>query len=206
MNLKESFRYQKFLDSLMNSAARSIEREDHCMHVTKKHLMSAANPDAEDMIEEVEPDVPFFKNDDVIWLMGMLVDEKQKLSIAIGKAKASAGFDIDAAIETNKFRQNLSYSIKGMLRRTGSKRMERGSGYKFNNDGVQAPYYYNVEVVSTEAFDRENAKEVMLDAITESDLVSAEIDAALINVKVDYIPPWNVNESFDDIMAAFMAK
>ena len=205
MNLKESFRYQKFLDALMNSASRSIEREDHCLHVTKNHLMSAANPDAKDVTEEVEPDIPFFKNDDVIRLMEILVEEKQKLSIAIGKAKANAGFDIDAAIEANKFRQNLSYSIKGMLRRTGSKRTERGSGYKFNNDGVQAPYYYNVEVVSTEAFDRDYAKEVMLDAITESDLVSAEIDAALINVKVDYITPWNVNESFDDIMAEFVS-
>ena len=205
MNLKESFRYQKFLDALMNSASRSIEREDHCLHVTKNHLMSAANPDAKDVTEAVEPDIPFFKNDDVIRLMEILVEEKQKLSIAIGKAKANAGFDIDAAIEANKFRQNLSYSIKGMLRRTGSKRTERGSGYKFNNDGVQAPYYYNVEVVSTEAFDRDYAKEVMLDAITESDLVSAEIDAALINVKVDYITPWNVNESFDDIMAEFVS-
>jgi hypothetical protein len=206
MNLKEAFRYQKFLDTLMSEATRSISRDDHCFRVTKTHLMKAANPDAEDVVEEVVPDVPFYPNDDVIRMMEMLVLEKQCLSTAIGMAKAEAGFDIDAAIEANKFRQSLAYAVKGMLRRNGSRRTERGSGYKFNNEGVQAPYYYNVEVVATEAFDRDEAKAAMLAAITESDMVSAEIDAALINTKVDYIPPWNVNESFDDVMAVFVSK
>ena len=52
MNLKESFRYQKFLDTMMNQARRSLCDPDHILKVTKKHLRNAANPDAEN-VEEV---------------------------------------------------------------------------------------------------------------------------------------------------------
>ena len=206
MNLKESFRYQRFLDGLMHSAAHSIRASEHCYHITKRHLMNAANPDAEDKVEEVEPEVPFFQNDDVIRFMEWLTEQKLLLSVAIGNAKASAGFDIDAAIEANKFRQELSSSIRAMLNRQGGKRMERGSGYKFNNDGVQAMYYYDIETTLAEAFDRNAAKSSMLSAITRADEVSAEIDSALINITVDYEPVYNVNESFEDVMTEFLSK
>ena len=205
MNLKESFRYQKFLDRMMISASDSITTYGHCLKTTKNHLMSKANPEVEDKLEEVEPDTPFYPNDDVIRFMEWLVSEKEKLSVAIGKAKAAAGIDIDAAIETNKLRQRVDAAIKMMLRRNGGKKIERGQSWKFNNEGVQSAYYYDVEVATTEAFDRERSKEVMREAIRKADEVSAEIDAALINTVVEYEPVYDVNESFEDVMAAFVS-
>ena len=205
MNLKEAFRYQKFLETMMIAAADSITTFSHCLKTTKKHLMSKANPEAEDKIEEVESDSPFYANDDVIAFMGWLVSEKEKLSVAIGKAKNDAGFDIDAAIETNKMRQRVNNAVKNMLRRNGNKKIERGQSWKFNNEGVQSVYYYDVEVVTEEAFDREKSREVMRDMIRRSDQVSAEIDAALINTIVEYEPVYDVNESFEDVMAAFVS-
>ena len=95
MNLKEAFRYQKFLDAMMNQGRRSLCNPEHVLKVTKKHLRSTANADAEDMEEIVEPDMPFFPNDDVVRFMEWLVGERQKLSVAIGQAKASVGFDND---------------------------------------------------------------------------------------------------------------
>ena len=78
--------------------------------------------------------------------MTMLVEERSKLTNAIGKAKASIGFDLDAAIETNKFRQTVANRVKTMLRFTASKRTERGTDYKFNVEGNQTQYYYDIEV------------------------------------------------------------
>ena len=204
MNLKEAFRYQKFLDSLRREAGRSIQIGERCIKTTKYHHMNAANPEAEDKTEVVEPSVPFTPNDDVIRFMVWLVEEKQKLSEAIGLAKMSAGFDIDAAIETNKARQYVSECIQSMLRRKGSISTERGCGYKFNVEGVQTPYYYDVEVKTEEAFDREKSRVVMREAIQSADRVSAEIDAALINTKVNYDPRFDVNESFEDVIAEFL--
>lgn len=202
MNLKESFRYQNFLEGLMRNASASIQMRDHCVTLTKRHLRSKANPDAQDMEETVETE-PFTPNDKVICFMQWLVRERQKLTEAIGEAKATVGFDIDAAIETNKFRQQVNSSIKSMLRNQASKRMETGKDYKFNVEGNQSPYYYDIEAITTEAFDREASKKVMREMITEADRVSAELDAAMINTEVHYEPVYDVNESFEDVMAEF---
>lgn len=205
MNLKESFRYQNFLDMTMRAASASIQQRDHCLKVTKTHLRNKANPDASDVTETVEGEV-FFANDDVVAFMAWLVQEREKLTKAIGVAKASIGFDIDAAIETNKFRQTVNGSIKNMLRYTPTKRVEQGRDYKFNVEGNQTPYIYEIEVVSEEAYDKTGAKTLMREMISKADEVSAAIDAAMINTKVEYEPVFDVNETFDDVMTDFLEK
>ena len=205
MNLKESFRYQNFLENMMQYAGSSPTDREHGLTVTKTHLRSKANSDAEDVREIVDCG-EFFKNDDVFAFMLMLVEERSKITNAIGAAKASLGFDLDAAVETNKFRQTVALRAKSMLRLTASKRTERGTDYKFNVEGNQTQYYYDIEVESVEAFDRDHVKTVVRDIMSESDQVSAQIDFAMINTVVNYDPPFNVNDSFEDVMTEFLAK
>jgi hypothetical protein len=205
MNLKESFRYQNFLENMLAYAGNSLTDREHSLTITKNHLRKKANAEAEDMIETVDVG-EFFKNDDVLKFMTMLVEERSKLTNAIGKAKASIGFDLDAAIETNKFRQTVANRVKTMLRFTASKRTERGTDYKFNVEGNQTQYYYDIEVKANEAFDRSVAKDTMRKLILEADKVSAEIDSAMINTMVEYDAPFNVNDSFEDVMTDFLSK
>lgn len=205
MNLKESFRYQNFLDSMFRYASNSVTTRDHCLTVTKTHLRNKSNPDVEDMVESVEVE-QFYKNDDVLAFMQLLVDEKTLLTQKICEAKASiSGLNLDAAIESNKFRQGLSDTIRSMMRHTSRKTMEQGRDYKFNVEGNQVNYYYDIEVESVEAYDKARAKELMRSMITEADTISTSIDAALINTKVDYEPKFDVNDSFEDVMEAFLA-
>lgn len=205
MNLKESFRYQNFLENMLAYAGNSLTDREHSLTITKNHLRKKANAEAEDMMETVDVG-EFFKNDDVLKFMTMLVEERSKLTNAIGKAKASIGFDLDAAIETNKFRQTVANRVKTMLRFTASKRTERGTDYKFNVEGNQTQYYYDIEVKANEAFDRSVAKDTMRKLILEADKVSAEIDSAMINAMVEYDAPFNVNDSFEDVMTDFLSK
>ena len=205
MNLKESFRYQNFLENMLAYAGNSLTDREHSLTITKNHLRKKANAEAEDMMETVDVG-EFFKNDDVLKFMTMLVEERSKLTNAIGKAKASIGFDLDAAIETNKFRQTVANRVKTMLRFTASKRTERGTDYKFNVEGNQTQYYYDIEVEANEAFDRSVTKDTMRKLILEADKVSAEIDSAMINAMVEYDAPFNVNDSFEDVMTDFLAK
>lgn len=203
MNLKESFRYQNFLDKMMRAASTSIYNRDHALTITKTHNKSKANPDAVDVTETVEVDA-FYPNDDVIRFMQWLIAEREKLTKAIGMAKADAGFDIDAAIETNKFRQLANEAVKRMLAYSPSKSIERGQDYKFNAEGNQMPYYYEIDVVRAEAYDKDASKAFMRSVITEADKASAEIDSAMINSVVDYEPRFDVNETFEDVMAEFI--
>ena len=203
MNIKESFRYQKFLDNLMRSAASNLHNPYHCLKTTKVHLRHAVNPEAEDMTEVVD-DGEFVPNDTVLAFMAHIIEEREKLSIAIGKAKASVGFDMDAAIETNKFRQSLNGAVRQMLRQVGTKRKTKEVDYKFDINGQQVPYRYDVEITTIENYDKESAKALMRATIAKADEVSAAVDAAMINTVVEYEPPYDVNETFEDVLDAFV--
>ena len=199
MNLKDAFRYQNFLEKTLSTATRAIWGQTNALRTTKIHKKSVVNPEAEN-ITEVINDEKSYDNDKVVKLLVELVKERQAVSEAIGKAKASADFDIDAAIATNKFRQEVASSIKSMLVHRPSKTTERGTDYKFNVEGNQTPYYYEIEVSKAEAFDRVVSKATMSELIKEADEVSTQIDAAFVNIVLDFKPLFDVNDSFDDIV------
>lgn len=203
MNLKESFRYQKFLVNLLSNAFSSLTNPNHCLTTTKLHLRNAANPEAVDISEIVAVD-DFVPNDTIMAFMAHIVNEREKLSIAIGEAKSSLDFDLDAAIETNKSRQFVNDAIRRMLRFTPSKKKEAGLAHKFDINGVQVPYRYDVEVTTVENYDKGMAKTMMREMISKADEVSAAVDVAMINTEIEYDPPYNVNESFDDVLETFI--
>ncbi len=206
MNIKEAFRYQRFLDQLLNEAGASICTTGHCVTTTKLHNIKEADPASEDK-EEVVDEGEFFKNDDVISFMQRLIEERAKLTTAISEAKRHLNGsidDMDVANETNKFRRSTAARIKTMLSRTKpGKKVERGTGYKFNAEGNQMAFYYNIDVTTAENFDRAKAKSVMQALLKAADETSAAIDEAQVNTTVDYEAPWDVNDSFEDVMTQF---
>ena len=203
MNLKEAFRYQNFLDRIFGAACISIEKRDHCLTQTRNHLYNKVNPDMENVKEEVKTEEDFFANDDVIQAMLFLIEEKEKLSIAINKAKESIDMDIDAAVSVNKYRQLLNKSVAFMMRLNPCTRIETGIAQKFNSTGDPVDYKYDVEVTSVEAYDRKAAKKIMKEVISEADKTSAAIDFVKVNTTVDYTPVFDVNDSFEDVMNKF---
>lgn len=204
MNLKEAFRYQNFLDRIFGAACISIEKRDHCLTQTRNHLYNKVNPDMENVKEEVKTEEDFFANDDVIQAMLFLIEEKEKLSIAINKAKESIDMDIDAAVSVNKYRQLLNKSVAFMMRLSPCTRIETGIAQKFNSTGDPVDYKYDVEVTSVEAYDRKAAKKIMKEVISEADKTSAAIDFVKVNTTVDYTPVFDVNDSFEDVMNTFL--
>lgn len=203
MELKGAFRYQNFLTKLLREAGSSITYREHCIKVTKQHLRSKVNPAAEDKTEEVDAG-DFFPNDDVIRFMSRIVAEREMLTHAIDTAKATIAFDLDAAIETNKCRQEVMRGISTMLNYKPAKRTERGTDYTFNNEGNQIEYFYDVEVEEKEAFDRRNAKKILRELRSHADETSTAIDKAMVETSVNYEPPFDVNDSFEDVMTAFL--
>ena len=199
MNLSEAFRYQNFLDQLLTTAGHSIGRKDHCLETIKHHHISDAVPEFSDKTEIVAVD-EFPSNDMVLKFMEMLIHERQKVTDAIGIAKSTIPFDLDAAIATNKFRQRFCSSVKEMMYYKTDCKTELAQGYKFNAEGNQAPFNYNVDVVTKYRYDVENAKKMYKDTISKADNVSSEIENALVNTVLDFIPTFNVNDTFEDIM------
>lgn len=206
MNLKESFRYQKFLDRMMSEACFSLQNRSHCLKTTETHFRSKSNTEADDFEKVIETE-PFFANDDVLDFISWLIEEKERLTVAIGKAKTSIPFDIDAAVEVNKFRHQAGGTIKSILRGyVPSKKTVQGRDYKFNVEGNQTGYVYDIEVSEEDAYDRNRAKTLMREMVSGADTTSTNIDLAIINTCVEYEPMFDVNESFEDVMTEFLAK
>jgi len=205
VNLKDAFRYQNVLERLANGAEAAICLTSNTMKVTKTHLRSKVSSDFKDETELID-EADALDPNLVIKFMARVIEEREKLTTAIGEAKrnlhGSIG-DLDAAVEANKYRQNAAKRIKAMLGVKASKKIERGTGYTFNAEGTQVPYVYDVEVVSEEQFDRAMAKRMVQKLLAKADEVSAAIDDAVINTMVNYKAPWPVNDSFEDILAAF---
>lgn len=203
MNLKESFRYQNFLDNLMRNTCALIPSPNYCFNTTQTHNKKKANPDADDVVE-VTTEGRAFEADDLILFAQWLVEERIKLTKAINIAKSSIDFDIDAAIEANKFRQNFSKSIRQMLNRVPMTTTTQGRDYKFNVEGNQMSYLYEIEVVNEIAYDKDISKSVMRSMISDADKASTEVDITMINTNVDYEVQFDVNESFEDVVTAFI--
>lgn len=203
MNLKEAFRYQNFLDRVFTQVASAMIYPDNLLQVTKNHMRSKAISSAEDETEKVEvPELICPKA--AVTLALQIIDEREKLTTAIGAAKQSLPgelADMDAAIEANKYRQLAAERIRMMLKTKAGKRVEKGTGYTFNSEGNQVSYYYDVEVSTEERFDREKMKSIMQDLLKKSDQVSVQIDEAVVNTKVEYEAPWDVNTSLEDLIA-----
>ena len=203
MNLKESFRYASYLETLVSSASVNLYVRDHALTTTKTHHKSAVDPEAKDVTEVVDAG-DFVPNDDLIRFAQFVIAEREKLGDAITAAKNNCGFDIDNAIAVNKMRQRVAGDIKRMLSFKASKTKEFGLGYRFNVAGDQTSYRYEVETESKENFDRKASKTVMTAMLEESDVTSAEIDRVLVTTNVDFMPHFSVNDSFDDAVEAYL--
>ena len=204
MNLKESFRYQTFLDNMMTYAQNSLSDVSHVFKQTKTHLMSKANANAEDIVEEVQVE-DFFQNGDVISFAEFLIGEKRELGEAISKAKAEIDIDLDAYISANKYRRNLVDTLRYMINaRKRKPYIEKGTGYVFNNDGNQSPYYYDISVSTDDNFDREDIRKRLNRLAELADYISNQIEMALVNTEVSFEPSLNVNGTFADNMELFI--
>lgn len=206
MNIKEAFRYQTAIMNWLTAANNSITLKDRGLLVKKHHLRNAAYSEAQDLEEIVEPDVEFFENGDMLRFLLFLLDEREKLSLAIAEAKRSLPFDMDVETSINKERRNVCTHIYYMLGNKPYKRKETGRAYRFNEAGEQVAYCYDVEVEAVDRYDREAAKEYMQNLLTLADDWSSKIETAQVTTQVDYTPPFNPNDSFEDAAAAFLKQ
>ena len=159
------------------------------MTVTEKHLRSKALAGKQD--EEVDASRKAEENFDVAKLIGIwenLIEEKDALGLAIGKAKASMDFNLDSAVNVNKSRRYFINTLQNMASRKSSHEIKKGAGkgYVFNNDGNQTAYYYDIDRIVTIDYDRNMVRSLVKKLTREADELSLKIDAALLETKVDH--------------------
>ena len=208
MYLKEAFRYQNYLDKMIDCTTIFLEQSSNITRKKQIHYKSKAKNGAEDEEIVIQQEKNYESEiSDMIDFMVFLVDEKQRLSEAINIAKTKCGFDIDAALLTNKARQRAIASISEMALVKSGERMSTGTAYTFNINGDQTAYKYDIKEVTTIDFDRNKVKKLKLSLSKIADEISSKCDIALSSTEVDFTPTFDVNENdLDDSVRTFLEK
>ncbi len=212
MILKEAYRYQNFLDRLLSEAQSFLTMDTFIVNVKQIHHRKKANPEAEDEVVFVKKRmvnanfaldaVPSFTPMNILDFTMKVLQEKEKLSLAILDAKRTTKVDIDHSIAMNKKRQELIANLKYMDGQRNREEKARGTDYKFNQEGNQVSYGYDIDEVITIDFDRNDVKGLIKKLTKQCDELSIVLDGLLITTEVDYAPRWDINDSLEDIVLA----
>lgn len=202
MNLKESYRYANFLEDLLDSAKNYLGRDDFVTTTKEDHLRSKANKDAEDELGVVvakQIDVDFTPNQ-VIDFIVKVVNEKEKLFTAIADAKSTTEINIDNAISLNKRKQSIISTFQMLVKRKPKETQTTGRDYKFDINGEQKPYNYNINRITSIDYDRNTVKNLIKKYRKECDEISSKLDEIEITTQVNFTPLFDVNDSFEDLV------
>lgn len=208
MNLKEAFRFQNKLQSMMDEAQSILGSTANITKVQNTYLRKKVMPEAEN---ETTIDAPATEYSEQITLVAEfllhLLSEREKLSVAIFHAKA--GLDLPAGLDGEVSLNSKRQEVAGLFRRMAGLRSSEvlipngGTGYRFNNEGNQVSYRCDVKRVTTINFDRNKIRKLCGDLSKKSDEVSAALDSVLVNTQVEYTVPFDVNDTFAEAFEAF---
>ena len=208
MNLKEAFRFQNKLQSLMDEAQSILGRDQNVTKVQNTYLRKKVMAEAENETVEDLPATEYSeKITEVAIFLMQLLDEHEKLSAAIHNTKT--GLDLSAGLDGEVGLNSKRQEIANLLRRMAGLRASEtlissgGIGYRFNNEGNQVSYRCDVKRVVTINFDRNKIRKMCGDLSKKADEISAALDAALVNSQVDYLAPFDVNDTFADVFESF---
>ena len=203
MNLKEAFRYQNKLQRLMDEAQYILAKDRNVTKVENTALRHKVNPEAEDETTVEMPDTEYAEQiTEVAVFLVFLLDEKARLSRAIRTAKQSMDMDFDGEVSLNAKRQEIA----GVFRHMGEIRCSEnllsgaGVGYKFNAEGNQVSYRCDLKKVTTINFDRNKVRAYAAGLHKKADQISAELDKCMVNTAVSYDAPFDVNDSFAEVL------
>ena len=208
MNLKEAFRFQNKLQSMMDEAQSILGSTANITKVQNTYLRKKVMPEAEN---ETTIDAPATEYSEQITLVAEfllhLLSEREKLSVAIFQAKA--GLNLPAGLDGEVSLNSKRQEVAGLFRRMAGLRSSEvlipngGTGYRFNNEGNQVSYRCDVKRVTTINFDRNKIRKLCGDLSKKSDEVSAALDSVLVNTQVEYTVPFDVNDTFAEAFEAF---
>lgn len=209
MNLKEAFRYQNKIQALMAEAQDILGKEKNITRVEKTTLQSKVVSGAEDIVVVEIPETEFEEQiTDIAVLLMFLLNEKEKLSYAIRAAKKAMSIDFDGEVSLNAKRQEVA----GLFRKMNEIRSSEvtisggGTGFKFNAEGNQVSFRCDMKRVVSINFDRNKVRSYANGLSKKADEVSADLDKAMVNTEVAYEAPFDVNDTFAEVLQWHIGK
>ena len=204
MNLKEAFTYQNFYDRLIGMVDSYLVSTNSTYTKTYTHLRHAVNPEAEDVVKvEIQQEKLPYEVATLIAFALDVLEEKEKMFAAICKAKESAELDLDAAIGMNKARKHLQSTLNELYKKREYSMLTNGRDYKFNVNGEQVPYSYEIREVLEVEYDKKDVKKIMKSLDAKCNEVSKQVDRLNVNLVVDITPKYTLDMDLEDCLELF---
>ena len=207
MNLKEAFRFQNKLGSLMEEAQSILGRDGNITNVENTYLRKKVFDGAEnETVIDTPPTEYADRITDIVRFLMAMMEQREALSKAIHAAKNALPIDMDSEVGLNAKRQEIARVLKRMSDVRNSEVVINGGGigYRFNQEGNQVTYRCDVKRVTTINFDRKVVRNLAAEMNRRADHISAELDRCLVNSEVAYEAPFDVNDSFAEVIDAFV--
>lgn len=205
MNLKESYRYSNFLDTLITKSICLLNSDNFITVKEQTHLKQKANPNADNEVVVV-PKVSTIEANtmNVIDFAMVVFAEREALHNAIAEAKKKIEINMDAALSANKRKHDFIRTLQFLSGLKSAERQISGNDYMLNAENNQVKYYYTINEVITIDFDRNQVKGLMKRLLKETDETSNKLDALEITTEIDFTPIFDVNDTFEDLVEAYV--
>lgn len=209
MNLVEACKLARTIEGFKSQLGAIITNPNYSTKVTENHLLSKVDSELADKVVERESDRNYdITVEDAIKLLNLLIEKKAILSSAIESAKHDIkinvnGIDLayDSAIEYNKsLRDTAIYSINRLNRIKDGVATSHAVGYRFNAEGNQTQYTYDMEVKTELITDRKANKKQEKAYRKLADEISTKIDEAKLATKINVDLGIDSNDTFEDII------
>jgi hypothetical protein len=203
MILKEMYQYSNFLSTTLSNCYVLLYDEELRIKGQEFHYPSRVNPEAEDKVVDLNKHKYPFTIEEVLSLCEDLLAEYCLTTKTIELAKRQMAFSVDTAITNNRKTQHFLSVLDDVIAKTKDEvREQKATGYKFDINGEQKPYIYEVEVKKERAFDVANFKALSRKLHKECDETSSLIDQVTCSSNFEFTPKFCIHDSIEDILLA----
>lgn len=199
ITLKKSFELQNYLKSLFDESLSLLGYSDNVTISTQEHMRKKVYSEAEDeiIIKPKHMNYDFSINDLINFVCTVQI-EMEKLTVAINRAKHQDKKDFDGMITINNRKRELLHRLLEMANIKSKENIFSGRSVKFNEEGNQVTYCYDIKEVTTIDFDRNKVKSIVGKLRKELDEVSTAIDVMQLETMVDFESKFEIGDNLED--------
>lgn len=207
ITLKKSFELQNYLKNLYDSALIMLGQVDNITTTTQEHMRKKAYDAAEDetIIKPKRADFTYNVMD-LVDFASEVQSEINMLTIAINQAKHSSVRDFDSMIAINNSKRRLLSRLNYMAAIKPSENIKSGQAWKFNGEGNQVAYSYDIKEITTIDFDRNAVKAIISRLRKETDDFSTAIDEMQLNTQVDFDTIYEIGDNLEDAVEKYLSN
>jgi len=217
LSLKESFRQLNFLEKNISTLSRYLSNTSNAITIKEIHQKSKVNQDAVDETIDMtaERTYPNASIVDIAFLVKQLVDQKLELSLEIENAKRNlvlewtengVNLTLDSAVEYAKKSRELADNLKSLVDIKSSEGKKTGSAYKFNVEGNQVSYKYEILTTNTIDFNRNNVNDLYKKLLNKADTLSTQIESSMLKNIVEFVPTYDIHDSVAEIVEQYLSS